>query len=211
MQNTNSYNGAKITFSTKELELMNNIDWILTKQQIIHKIVGVFATQSEQMQVLLHEWKDILPEVATMVPPKIAKGENYQQLPYVMLDYPRYFTQQNTIAIRTFFWWGNSISMQLLIKGQYQPIVAKSIIAQLQLLQQQQFYVCIHQNEWQHHFNEDNFVALQHLNEIELLQIFQSKSFIKIAKKIPLKEWDGVDIFLKETFLTLINLVKLST
>jgi hypothetical protein len=211
MQNTNGNNEAKITFSTKELELMNNIDWILTKQQIINKIVGLFATQSEQMQVLLLEWKELLPEVATMVPPKISKGENYQQLPYVMLDYPRYFTQKDTIAIRTFFWWGDGINMHLLIKGQYQPLVVKSIMAQIQLLHQQQFYICIYQNEWQHHFNEDNYLTIQQMDESKLLQILQSKSFIKIAKKIPLKEWDGVDIFLKETFLTLINLIKLST
>ena len=49
--------------------------------------------------------------------PKIAKGENYLQLPYVLLDYPRCFDKENIFAIRTMFWWGNFFSITLHLSG----------------------------------------------------------------------------------------------
>ena len=49
---------------------------------------------------------------------KISKGEN-MGLPWVMLDYPRLFGQEDVLAIRTMFWWGHCFSVTLHLKGRY--------------------------------------------------------------------------------------------
>ena len=38
---------------------------------------------------------------------KISRGENYRGLPYLILDYPAYFSQKDIFAFRTMFWWGH--------------------------------------------------------------------------------------------------------
>ena len=68
-----------------------------------------------------------MPEVIKTSTPKISKGENYKDLPYVMLDYPRCFQKEKTIAIRTFFWWGNFFSINLQLSGEYKEQALPSL------------------------------------------------------------------------------------
>jgi len=108
---------TKITLSAKELELVCSTDWILTKHIIIEKVINLFSAMLISMQQKTGEQKSNLPVEVFIKDPKISRGENYRQLPYVMLDYPRYFEKQDTLAIRTFFWWGNFFSINLQLSG----------------------------------------------------------------------------------------------
>ena len=53
------------------------------------------------------------------ISPKISKGEAYRGLPWLMLDYPRYFGKEGHLSIRVFFWWGNFIAIYLHSSGVY--------------------------------------------------------------------------------------------
>src|ERR1700722_6862028 len=96
---------TKIKLSPDELSTAQNAGLILTKNAIIQKTISLFSMLSENMQ---HDLLNVeLPQEIKTTAPKISKGENYQGLPYVVLDYPRLFGKENTFAIRTLFWWGN--------------------------------------------------------------------------------------------------------
>ena len=107
----------QLSLSAGELELVCNKDWLLTKQIIIDKVYVLFGVLAQKMQqhVLTHNAS--LPADVTESSPKIARGENYRGLPYVMLDYPRHFEKTATVSIRTFFWWGNFFSISLHMSG----------------------------------------------------------------------------------------------
>ena len=94
---------TKITLSSKELELICNSDWILTKHIIIDKVYQLFGKLAVSMQERVRQIASTLPREAAESNPKISRGENYRGLPYVMLDYPRHFTKESTLAMRTFF------------------------------------------------------------------------------------------------------------
>src|SRR5260221_13450433 len=110
---------TKITLSPKERELVCNTDWILTKHAIIDKVYQLFGEQATFMQYYIEKEKAQLQKEISIIAPKISKGENYGKLPYVMLDYPRYFDKENTLAIRTMFWWGNFFSIHLQLSGKF--------------------------------------------------------------------------------------------
>ena len=80
---------AKVTLSPKELELVNNADWILTKNHIIGKVYDLFGELANHYRQEFTTYKSFQHEVAFDIPPKISKGEQYEQLPYVMLDFPK--------------------------------------------------------------------------------------------------------------------------
>ena len=82
---------AKVRLSSKEQELVMNADWILTKNAVIQKLYTFYGQLSEQYQMLIQQCPPLANEEACSVAPKISKGENYEGLPWVMLDYPRYF------------------------------------------------------------------------------------------------------------------------
>ena len=85
----------KLSLSAEELELVCNKDWILAKKIVIDKVYFLMGELSQKMQQKIEQNKLMLPTIVTDCSPKISRGENYRGLPYVMLDYPRYFKDKD--------------------------------------------------------------------------------------------------------------------
>ena len=199
---------TKITLSAKELELVCNTDWILTKHIIIEKVINLFSAMLISMQQKTGEQKSNLPVEVFIKDPKISRGENYQQLPYVMLDYPRYFEKQDTLAIRTFFWWGNFFSINMQLSGNIKNSVINNLTTNFLQLQQNDYWICVNNNPWQHYFEEDNYLPLQKITMEQFSVILNRELFIKIGKKISIEHWETVAPFIDNTFEEMILMLK---
>ncbi len=199
---------TKITLSSKELELVCNTDWILTKHGIVQKVYQLFGAVIPQLENTLEKEKGILPGEVFINQPKIFKGENYQQLPYVLLDYPRFFGKEDTFSIRTLFWWGNFFSVNLQLSGMHKNNSLPQLMNHFTFLQQNEFWVCVNSNPWEHHFEVSNYLPIQSLTKEKFWAILCSEPFIKIAKKISLKAWQEVPVFITATFEELVQLLK---
>ena len=111
--------GTKILLSAEELSLVQDTHWLLTKNNIIEKTKALFGNLAESLVKQTSRYEDHFPQTVHLYSPKVFKGEYYEGLPYVMLDYPRIFGKDDVFAIRTFFWWGNFFSITLQLKGSY--------------------------------------------------------------------------------------------
>lgn len=199
---------TKITLSHKELQLVTDTDWIFTKHIIIQKVLQVFGAIAPQLEEMTEKAKPHLPEAVFCSRPKISKGENYQLLPYVMLDYPRCFGREDTLAIRTFFWWGNFFSTTLHLSGKYQVALQQRLEECFEYLQQQGYAVCINDNPWQHHFEAANYLPVAEIGRSDFAAMLSRKPFIKLAKKIPLQLWETAPEFVINSFEEMIQLLK---
>jgi hypothetical protein len=110
---------AKIHLSALEIELVNNTEWIFTKQKIIKKIYSLFGQLHEVYKAVILKEKEFLPIHIQNKGGKISKGENYNGLPYLILDFPAMYSKENIFAVRTLFWWGNFFSISLHLSGEY--------------------------------------------------------------------------------------------
>ncbi|MEI9946884.1 MAG: hypothetical protein WDN26_22025 [Chitinophagaceae bacterium] len=183
---------AKIQLSSLEMELITNTNWILTKNNIIKKVIDLLgAVQAEQQDFFTTD-SSSLPKEVIQTSAKISKGENYQGLPYLILDQPRFFNKENVFAIRHLFWWGNFFSSTFHLSGKYKETYQKKIIQAFSSLSEDDFFVCIHPDQWHHHFEEDNFVPINKLTAEQFEEIILGNTFIKLSKKVSLKEWDKV-------------------
>lgn len=199
---------TKITLSFKEQELVNNTDWFFTKQAIIEKVYQLFGNALSEMQELVYNSKEQLPEAAVTSEPKISKGENYQGLPYVMLDYPRSFAKEGILAVRTFFWWGNFFSVTLQLSGKYKTNSLPALIKAYPLLSKKDYWICISTDLWQHHFGEDNYLPVKDFTQNEFSAMLSREPFVKIAKKVPVNEWPCIPEFIGDVFAELTELLK---
>lgn len=199
---------AKIHLSPFETELVNNTEWIFTKQIIIEKICQLFGALQVQYESLLKNDKEAPQELLQRKGAKISKGENYNRLPYLILDYPALFGRENIFAVRTMFWWGNFFSVSLHLSGRYFN-GENDIDKWIPFLKENNFFVCINENEWEHHFSDLNYVNANDLKDNQLGQI-KEKSFFKTGKKIALEQWESVPQFLEKTFKEIIELIKIS-
>src|SRR6187200_969888 len=109
----------KIQLSQEELRMVQDTHWLLTKNKILEKVYAIFGELSEELRAAIVKADIPFKEEILLISPKISKGENYNGLPYVMLDYPRRFGKEEVMAIRTMFWWGNFISITWHLKGKY--------------------------------------------------------------------------------------------
>jgi hypothetical protein len=182
---------AKIRLSQEELELVQNAEWLLTKNRIIGKVYEMFGYLIDDVQEVL-SGNSLLSTEIFAVSPKISKGENYLGLPYVMLDYPRCFGKTDVFAVRTMFWWGHFFSTTLHLKGKYKQQLASTIKKNQQLLSEHNFFISVHEDEWRHDFDAANYIAMQGYDPATLADNLEKKDFCKIAAKINLQNWDGV-------------------
>lgn len=177
---------TKIALSDKELEMVNDREWILTKQRIIQAVYHLLESVINDInELLLPKWKDLSQQSTS--PPRIFKGENYLGLPYVTLDYPKLFDSDNTLTVRTMFWWGNFISVTLHAGKTYNHRLIEKI--KRQRSQHTGLYVCINEDQWHHHFEADNYQLLQDISS-EKLEEMIDKDFLKLAYKITLTEFN---------------------
>lgn len=82
-------NFSKLMLSDEEQQLVNNPGWILTKRIIINKVDHILGLLSESQKRIIEHEKDWLPPAVVQSTPKIAKGENYLQLPYLLSLTPK--------------------------------------------------------------------------------------------------------------------------
>ncbi len=192
---------AKLSLSAFEQQLVSDANWILTKNRIIEKVYLLFGNLSEhyKQEPLLQQ----LPEEIITASPKIARGENYEGLPYVMLDYPRCFGKEDTFAIRTFFWWGNFFSITLQLKGKYVRQYADVIQNNVNKNTNEELWINVNDEEWQHHFRNDNMMRIANLQ-----QNISDKKILKLAVQYKLEDWDNVETKLTASFQLLLELLQ---
>ena len=192
---------SKVSLSAFEQQLVTDANWILTKNRIIEKVYLLFGNLSEhyKLEPLLQQ----LPAETLLVSPKIARGENYEGLPYVMLDYPRCFGKEDTLAIRTFFWWGNFFSITLQLKGKYLEQYTGVIQQNIDKTAIEELWINTGDEEWMHHFRNDNMMRI-----VEQQQSISNKKILKLAVQCKLEEWDNAETKLTNSFRLLLDLLQ---
>jgi len=189
---------SKIQLSAEEMHLVQNSEWILTKHRIIEKVYQLFGDLAVQMELHLAQQNTLVDEVL-LVPAKISKGEQYKGLPYVVLDYPRYFSRENVLAVRSFFWWGHYFSITLQLKGkfyaQYHQKIANAIAAKK--LKEYRFSVA--GNEFSFDLEGNNYISGEYATH-HLSKEMEPPSFFKISYKVSFEQWDGAGQKLMQAF-----------
>ncbi len=183
----------------EEQALAANANILLTKNKIIQEVYELFGRLAAEYQTATGP---TLPADIQQIHPKISRGENYLGLPWVMLDWPRHFANQNTFAIRTMFWWGHYFSLHLLLQGDKMHLLNAE-----RLPQASGWYFTTGTDPWQHQFDPALALAAKEV-QVHTLENQAPNGFYKISVYLPLQEWDKAEDFLKEKFAMVLQLVR---
>ncbi len=123
---------------------------------------------------------------------KISKGENYQEQPWVMLDFPRLFSKESVFAFRTMFWWGHYFSFTFHLSGNafnahksHLPEFLKALNGFPNL----HFHTNL-KFEWQHELETGYRNVSGSLLEQKLE--FTKETLLKVACRTNLQNWNDV-------------------
>jgi hypothetical protein len=189
--------------SPEEAALVTNSSWLITKQRIVGKVYGLFGMLSEKFGEIISGYGEYIDQEVLSIPPKIYKGEMYRQLPYVMLDHPRYFSQDDVFAIRNMFWWGNHFSIHLMLSGKYRDQFEPRLRSHINEGTLDQWYLGINEDPWEHHFEDDNYMPIHILRNHP--QELPKPTYLKIARLHPLEQWKDTYSFYISSYSQLLE------
>ena len=186
---------TKVMLSGGELAMATDPGIILTKQAVMQKASALFSSLIPAIQAAFSPAVSADEKLAASVP-KISKGEHYRGFPFVIMDYPAAFERDHIFALRTMFWWGHFISITLHLSGKYKNAFAENIFVHGRKMP---FYIVAGEEEWEHHFEEDNFKLFSSLT-LEEIEAISQKNYLKIALKYELQDWNRMGELLPEGY-----------
>jgi len=104
------------------------------------------------------------------------------------------------------FWWGNFFSVTLHLSGDPKTRLQEKILKNIALLDQQGFFLCINENEWEHHFETENYKKISDLTLQEIEERIYKMHFLKIAIKYPIHQMETMEDDLCGNYKILIDL-----
>lgn len=199
---------AKVILSAHEQQLVTDYEWILTKNDIINKGKELLNDIQGGYKKILSDLSFPLPEELNTRGGKISKGENYKGLPYLLLDYPGYFDKENIFAFRTMFWWGHFFSVTLHLSGKYKQRYVSTIAKKIRGNIYSDYFISIADDQWQHGFEADNYKAVNELTAADIDNNLRQNSFVKIACKLPVAQWNNAQEFCTKGFFNLLKILQ---
>jgi hypothetical protein len=173
-----------------ELNLLENPVFYQLKQRLSDKIQLLLGECSRELAPVIEAHADIIPEHIRAIPPKISRGENYLGFPWMILDQPRYFKNDDVFAIRTLCWWANSFSITLQLAGPSLQRSLPGLTAAATLLAGKGYYAGINKDPWLHHFGSDNYTRLSDsTNPAAIIKTAAENGFLKIMQRITLDQY----------------------
>jgi hypothetical protein len=194
-------NDSKIQLSNFEMDLLNNSEWILTKNGIMKKAQRLLEQVQQNVSDYTKLHLTLFPAEVLAISPKISKGENYLGLPWLILDFPRHFDKENIFAIRTMFWWGHFFSTTLHLSGKYKVRYTSMVTNAFAGLGANDYYVCVHDEQWHHHMEPENYLPVKDFSAVGFADHISKASFLKLAHRLSFSQWDHAVQRLSENFV----------
>lgn len=120
----------------------------------------------------------LAPDTTDFLKGQIAKGENYEGYPYVMLDFPKQFGKESIFTFRTLFWYGHSLIFSVILAGAHLQAYRQKFERHYEGLCKASLYFGI-EDVWD--WREQACVLLTQENKAQLLQLEQP--FLKLMKR----------------------------
>lgn len=190
-------------FTEKEKRIITDTEFLTTKLAVIEKIQNIFNDVHCTLRTSIEKSEFNFPSNVDIKFGKIFRGENYKSLPYVTLDYPKLFSNDDTFTFRTMFWWGNYFSATLHLEGKSLERYRNNIIKNAPHIFNNQIYICVNSSPWEYHYEKDNYVLLDESK----LNILHDTKFVKLSSKFCLDQYSKIPFLSDNVFKSLLNIL----
>jgi hypothetical protein len=187
-----------MSLSQEEIELLKNTEFLFLKNVVSEKIVKKLRTIEKNIHKTFTLNADESLQKYGVKTAKISKGEQYQGLPYFVLDYPRHFTRDEVVAFRVMLWWGKFLSCTLHLQGEVVKTLSPALLDQFS--DDPNIYFCINDNPWEYHYEDNNYQQLINLNHEVINKHLEDKRFLKLSTFMPIDRWEDYNDFVSKTF-----------
>lgn len=160
-----------------DFEKLNDRSFLLAKKRIDQEITSLLLDAQKKLAAWLDANPINLPTEVSIRPRKIAKGENYADMPYWVSDFPAQMKGKDIWTFRTVVWWGHCISFSLIIAGKFK----KSLSLTPVFLNEPEVFFTIAPTPWKLEFSDEIQKECMSLTIEEMAQHFENQDFLKIS------------------------------
>ncbi|HWV66769.1 hypothetical protein [Chitinophaga sp.] len=192
----------------EEAAVIESTHFILLKNSAIEKVMGLMGKLQEALAAYDRNSGFPFKPEWLLQGGKISKGEQYKGLPWVMLDYPRYFSKTGVFAFRTMFWWGHYFSATLHLGGNVKQHYNAALENSYTKLAAAGFQVYVQEDPWEHDFENGNYRFIDTLDLNEWKTLISQNDFVKIAKPFVIGHWGKIITEVVEAYATLLNILE---
>ncbi|MCE7992456.1 MAG: hypothetical protein HEP71_10760 [Roseivirga sp.] len=167
-----------------ELARLEDRDFLLTKRVIDEKVTALLLATQQRLSAHIIDKDITLPDEISLNPRKVAKGENYQSLPYWVCDFPASLNKTDIWTFRIVVWWGKEVSLNLILKGKF-----KQECAPLSPQESSDgIFYSTHSDPWILELDAPTSLKMTPENETNIVNHFQTSDFLKLSQSLQLNE-----------------------
>lgn len=188
-------------FNNKQLQLIQNTSFFEEKKRIFKSIEKEFGLISEEIKVIYQKYYQVIDFAPEQMNAKITRGENLNGLPFLLLDFPQYFSKAEIFSFRLLFWWGKGFTLFLHLKNDQLSAIQRYLHTNRAALKENDFYVSITGDEWEHDITQKNYKNISEFEGDETI------NFIKFAFPVPFTESNNLKTIVVEKVSQLLTLL----
>lgn len=178
------------SFSAYELCILHDKAFFEAKHKIIEKWEAFLSDLVQNIDTWIKNTPEYtLPNEIIHTTPKISKGENYQGMPYMVLDYPRGFGKEDSLAFRNLLLWNRGLYSTWFFEGKYIDYALKTYP------KKDNTSMYLHQNtdKWIHELNEVDIYIDKPENCLSLLEnTAKALKYLKFSNFTPFNKWSEI-------------------
>lgn len=189
---------AEHRFTPDELALMGDAEFFRAKAVIMRKVRTLLGRLHEGLREDLAPLTLIAPADFDAGKCQFVKGEHLEQCPYQYLDYPKHFLGGNTFSFRSLFWWGHHLVFALMLEGAQLRVYKRNLVDRFHLLAGRGLELSLAPTFWEWKRGEGYTLPLSHDRKAKIAAVIAERSFMKIARFVPITEFEAVQDRLPE-------------
>lgn len=184
---------SDFSFTPSELCVLHDKQFFEIKHAITHKWEQFLSHLAENIQKWLSDTPNCsLPDEVKQTTPKISKGENYQGMPYMVLDYPRYFGKEDTLAFRNILLWNRGLYSTWFFEGKYMHYAVQTFTKHAT----NSMYLHQNPDKWKHELTEQDILLSipENVADYNLTLLHQTQKYLqylKFTKFLSFQEWNA--------------------
>jgi hypothetical protein len=191
---------SKNKLTKHELEFASSVKYPLLKAEVMRKV-----SQLLQQTGTLLQNEVTINNSTQPLEYKITKGENYQHMPYMVLDYPQIKQAEFPLVCRTMFWWGHYFTFNLIVRTDTLQLLPTA--AALGALKHT--LVLVGDDLWEQDVHGEAYAKLHKLSIKQLLKRTETKTHLKLTRKIALKHFADVPHKALQTYTEWLQAIQL--
>lgn len=171
-----------MSFQTEEIALLSNPQFFELKNGATEKLKSAMEKIREALLKTIKPETLLAPSTTDFLKGQIAKGENYEGYPYVMLDFPKQFGKKSIFTFRAMFWYGHEFIFSVILAGEGMTHYRKQFKDHYPSLAEHRFY-----------FGKDDVwdwrtsaqVQIAEDNKSLIFSLMESQQFLKLMQRFP--------------------------